>query len=352
MSRANRKPAGGFARATGPFALDPLLTAPGLLLIDEAADLVTQDWAVQAAAGTVRAETVNVHTTVLRGFVQFCRTHSITAVVDVDSALVWKWMGSLSVRDKTHPTVNQMELRRSVLRAFFHTLFRLGLTDDNPTIGVNIPERPERVVAPLSADDIAALKRAADYDVLAGRHPGEHRAGSSKTAPAVALALLGAQGGEPGAVTCRDIDLLNQSVWLSEGGARYRDRWVPIDDEWCFGVLAARVAYLAREFPDDWQDRRICYEPAEKETRRGELDRRRAAISMMLTKAMDRASIRQPGRNRVASIADSVAVRVFDTTGSIEQVAVRLGITSLDTAAQIVRYDWAAKHAFTPGTAG
>lgn len=352
MSRANRKPGGAFARATGPFALDPLLTGPGLLLVDEAADLVAADWAVQAAAGTVRKETVNVHRTALRGFVQFCRVHGVEAVADVDSALVWEWMGSLSVRDKTQPTVNQMELRRSVLRAFFHTLLRLGVTDDNPTVGVNIPQRPERVVATLSDEDVAALKRAADYDVLAGRHPGEHRAGSSKTAPAVALALLGAQGGEPGAVTCKDIDLLNQAVWLSEGGNRYRDRWVPIDDEWCFGVLAARIAYLAHQFPDDWRDRRVCYEPAEKETRRGEMDRRRAAVSMMLTKAMDRASIRQPGRNRVGSIADTVAARVFAATGSLEQVAVRLGLSSLDTVALIVRHDWAAKHEFTPGGEG
>lgn len=43
---------------------------------------------------------------------------------------------------------------------------------------------------------------------------------------------------------------------------------------------------------------------------------------------------------RAESIREWLAARVFAQTGSLEAVAVRLGMSSLDTAAHLVGYDW------------
>lgn len=352
MTRANAKPRGAYARPQGPFVLAATVPMPGAMLLDDALPRVIADWRTQAAAGTVSGETVKVDISMARGLVAFAKAHGAVYVADMDSELVWAWMGSLSLRDKTEPTTGQQITRRSIARNVFRTMYRLGITDANPAANLTLTSRPVRVVNALTAGEVQALKDAADHDALAGRNASDHRSGASKTAPAVALALLGAQGGEVGAVRCQDVDLINTAVWVHGGGERYADRWLPIDDPWCFGVLAARVAYLASEHADDWQDRPLAYEAATRGTvKQGALERRRSAVATTLTKAMAAAGIHRPGRNRVASISDHVAARVFAATGRVEDVAIRLGLTSLDSAAQIVGHDWRTTHTFTPGDA-
>lgn len=351
MTRANAKPRGGYTRPQGPFILDATLPMPGALALPDALDRVVADWRAQASAGTVAASTVNVDISIARGLVAFATAQGAAWVADVDSEMVWAWMGSLSLRDRTAPTHAQQVTRRAIARNVFRTLYRLGVTDANPAAQLTIGARPVRVVNALTDREVQALKDAADYDALAGRNPDQHRAGASKTAPAVALALLGAQGGEVGAVRCRDLDLLNAAVWVHGGGERYTDRWLPIDDPWCFDILAARVAFLAEAHPHGWHDVPVAYEATSRGTVvQGVMERRRSAVATTLTKAMDRAGIRRPGRNRVASITDHVAARVFAASGRVEDVAIRLGITSLDTAAHIVDHPWRTSRAFIPGT--
>ena len=344
MSRRAGAPAKRrFAQPTGPFVLLPHLAGPGLLLVGEAVEVVVEDWQGQAAAGGIDAETVRVHGSMLRVFARYAAAHKVVSLAEVDSHLVVGWLLARSIRDNTVPTASQVELRRSVVRTFFATVFRLGLTDANPAATLSTVRTPQRVVAPLSAAQIRALKDAADHDATSGRTPAQHRAGASRSASAVALALLGAQGGEVGSVRVRDVDLLAKTVWVHGGGNRHVDRHVPIDDPWCWGVLADRIAFLAGQHGSVAKARhvRLCYTPSTSpDLKSSEIARRRAAGATLLATAMKRAGIAQPGRNRVGSITDAVAARVFADTGSVEAVAHRLGLTSLDTAAQVVGYDW------------
>ena len=70
---------------------------------------------------------------------------------------------------------------------------------------------------------------------------------------------------------------------------------------------------------------------------------RQAAIAQMLTSLMKRARLYREGENRVESIREWVAFRVFADTNSVEAVAQRLVMSSLDAAAHIVGYDWVAE---------
>ena len=61
--------------------------------------------------------------------------------------------------------------------------------------------------------------------------------------------------------------------------------------------------------------------------------------------------MKQPGRVRIASLNEYVAVRVYEETGSLMEVAVRLGMRSLDAAAHIVDPNW-FDNLLTEGTRG
>ena len=66
---------------------------------------------------------------------------------------------------------------------------------------------------------------------------------------------------------------------------------------------------------------------------------------MLITKALDRAGLKQPGHIRVAAINEYVAAKVFAQTGRVEAVAARLGMRSLDAAAHLLGLDWRAQYA-------
>lgn len=357
MSRRPARPARRFLRSTGPFVLRAGLSAPGAVPLGDALTLVIADWDGQGASGGVDPETARVHGSYLRGFIGFCQALGAAAVADINSQMVCDWLSAPSPRDGARPTVPVMDFRRSTVRTFFTTMYRLGLTDANPAAGVHVAPKPSRVVAPLTDSEVQALKDAADWDVLKGRRADQFESGTSKSATAVALALLGAQGGEVGAVRVRDVDELKQAVWLHSGGDRHVDRWVPMDDPWCFRVLSERRAFLWREasrrtpapIQAEWLDTPLCYSPSKRSNLKStEVSRRRAAGATILSQAMAHANVLRPGRNRVGSIADYVAIRVFRETKSVEAVAIRLGLTSLDTAADIVRYDWREILRFNP----
>jgi hypothetical protein len=65
-----------------------------------------------------------------------------------------------------------------------------------------------------------------------------------------------------------------------------------------------------------------------------------AATSNTLDGIFKDAGVKQPGRVRIASLNEYVACRVYEETGSLIEVAVRLGMRSLDAVAHIVDPNW------------
>ena len=136
-----------------------------------------------------------------------------------------------------------------------------------------------------------------------------------------------------------DVDLPNRRVWAHGGGYRFRDRWITLEDDWCVAAIARRIE-VVRSDPRQLQtaDPWLVYRPhpttpTEK--------RQAASIGPTLTGLLKTAGVYEPGVIRVESIREWLAARVFAETGRIEDVALRLGMSSLDAAAHLVGYEWA-----------
>ena len=318
---------GRVERPDSPFVLRAGLPMPGAMPVADAADLVVGDWQRQAEAGQITAGTVATHTAHLRRLVKFATVHGAPLVCDLSTNLLLDWTNAANAYTGEPVPDTTRYARQAVASAFFHTCFRLGITDQNPAQALPARKSRDRYVHPFTPEQIDRLKGQA-----ASRHK------ETKGPAALALVLLGCSSGEVGAITARDVHLAAMLVNANGGGDRYTQRWLPIDDPWCFDQLAARLRALADKYPDDWQDRYVAYDPQP-----GKDDnprRRAAATSMTVGKIIERAGLKVNGVTRVASITEYVARRVFLATGKVEAVAARLGLRKLDDAAHLCGYDW------------
>lgn len=97
--------------------------------------------------------------------------------------------------------------------------------------------------------------------------------------------------------------------------------------------MARRVrAVLADAANADATDPWLVYRP---HPTRPTSDRQQASLGPVITGLLKSAGVHQPRVTRAESIREWLAARVFAATGSLEAVAVRLGMASLDTAAHV-----------------
>ena len=340
MSR--RRP--GIARPDEPFALASHLPADGAVPVGEAMALAVADWVEQARQGRVLPAGVDTSSAVAATLLTYLDAAEVELVCDITSEHIWQWVNSPATgnRAAAYPTDNTRGLRRSTAVNLYVTWFRLGITERN--LGASLPtiRQPQRKVAPLTDRQVQRLKDLADYDTDVS----VYESGYSRTPTCLALVLLGAQSGEVSAVRMCDVELLNRRVWLHDGGERYVHRWVPIDDAWAWEALAARIAYLNRRYADP--EHLLAYKPLTPGPH--SFKDRSAATSMTLGRLLQAAGVAQPGRNRVASLLEYTALRIFNQTGRVEAVAARLGMSNLDRAAHLVGYDWRTQFNPDPGT--
>lgn len=320
-----------FARPKGRFRLSSGVAPAGAVPIIDCVLAVLMDWSTQVAQESVSESTLRQYSREVEAIAGYADAMGLSLVNQINPSLVTEWLHTPGV-DGQPVGSSRRKTRLAALRAFFRTLYRLGIWDQNPASG--IPEAPARSrhVAPLTVDQIEQVKR------VAARRPG-----SSKVPAALALVLLGASAREAAFVRVGDVDLDEGRVWLQGGSGWYRDRWVRIDDEWARDALRIRIAVLTAETPDGDQLRRtlLVYKPTQAGVPG---DKRSASISGALTDLMKTARVYQVGRTRVESIREAVAARVFAQTGSLEATAERLGVSSLDGVVHVLGYDWAQAH--------
>lgn len=329
---------GRVERPEGPFVLRAGLPMPGAMPVTEAAELVKLEWARQAAEGQISPNTVDTHSKQLNKLVKFAATRCAALVCDLSTNLLSEWTCAANAYTGEPVPDTTRYARRAVASSFFHTCFRLGITDHNPAQTLPSRKARERYVYPFSPEQIDRLKEqsAARYN-------------ATKGPAALALVLLGCSSGEVGSIRARDIHLSEMLVDAHGGGDRYARRWLPIDDPWAFDQLAARLRTLAEKHPEDWADRYVGYDP--QPSKPDDPKRRASATSMTVGKIIERAGLKVNGVTRVASITEYLARRVFLETGRVEQVAARLGLSKLDDAAHICGYDWQAETRL-PGPGG
>ncbi|WNM35777.1 hypothetical protein RKE30_38180 [Streptomyces sp. Li-HN-5-11] len=215
--------------------------------------------------------------------------------------------------------------RRAVLRSFYRTLRELGLTDADPTRDIRLPERTRTLIRPLDEDEAIALRHAAEYVTRPSRH-----------AAAAALALSGGHTGEIGHIRVRDLDPDAAAVWM-HGSTRTDPRWCPLD-AWALRVLQGRAAFVSRQqrSPEAAADARLAVSSAPAPD-----EQLQARACVALSDLIRRIGLGADPRVKPASLTAYAAVRIFDSTGKVEDVARGLGLRSLDRAADLVGYDWA-----------
>ncbi|MEU1032851.1 site-specific integrase [Streptomyces mirabilis] len=215
--------------------------------------------------------------------------------------------------------------RRAVLRSFYRTLRELSLTDADPTRDILLPERTRTAIRPLDEDETVALRHAAEYVTRPSRH-----------AAAAALALSGGHTGEIGHIRFRDLDQSAAAVWM-HGSTRTDPRWCPLDP-WALRILLTRADFVARQqrTPEAVPNARLAVSstPAPDE-------QLQARACVALSDLIRRIGLGADPRVKPASLTSYAAVRIFEESGKIEDVARGLGLRSLDRAADLVGYDWA-----------
>lgn len=248
-----------------------------------------------------------------RGLMRRAERVGARSLAEINNELVADFVSARN-RDGSAPSTATMHLRRWAVRFLFQTLRESGVQATDPTDGLTLPPRPSSEIRPLTNEEVALCRSVVEYP-----------ANATLKAAAWALAEASALTSEIPAVRRCDVDPACTRVQLP--GAR---------------LVATRSVPLS-EFAGEQIERRlrdIAHDPDTLVAYTGSGVRPQSAGAMVLRKVLRRAGLADEPGVRPASIRAWVGVRVFDETGSIEAVARRLGLRSLDAAARVVGLEW------------
>lgn len=318
-----------------PFTLAAFLSAPGLIPVVEALALVVAAWRDQTVAVGFSVPTLRRYQHNLNQFVTYARATGAEMLRECDPVVCADWVharpaGKMWAANTTgQPAYGTQANRRTSLINFFATCHHLGLWDQNPGEKVTTHGRSNGRIRPLTDTEAARLMDRAAYGARENKMPA-----------AVALALAGATVTEIAQVESLDVHLPEQVVWLPGLGRRNLSRWAPLD-EWQTNALRNRLTHMAQRHGDNTAGLSLVH--------RGlvaDQDPSKFAMStnQMLVRALAKAGLGPADGVRPSSIHEYVANRVYAETGSMEVVAVRCGLRSLDAAARLVTADWRARH--------
>ncbi|WP_308161519.1 tyrosine-type recombinase/integrase [Mycolicibacterium goodii] len=283
-----------------------------------AVDTVVAAWAVDA---TMSEQTLDKFALLTRRFARFAAAHDITTLDAADADLVTKFVAA---KGRTRhgvvgpAAVATMHNRRAALRAFFRTSRRLGLTLDDPTTDIAVPDREASTLRPLH-DDEAALVRLFSEHATPTRH-----------AATTALLLAGAHTSELGYIRISDIDTTVHTA-RAHGSTKHRARHLPLDT-WARRVIYQRIAHLTQQRAS--AETIICTGSD------GSDAQRQARVCVTVRDVLTRAGLTGTAGIKPSSLTAHAARRVFNDTGRIEAAAQLTGSSSLDSTATLIGYRW------------
>lgn len=219
--------------------------------------------------------------------------------------------------DNGEPALATMHVRRTNIRLLFRIARREFGFDGDPTLELLLPPRSVLSARPLTHDEVAL-----------GRSYSAHTFSATLQPAAWALGEASAVTAELANITIDDLDLDNANgprVWL-HGSRKRIDRWGLLDD-WS----AAHLERRARAVKDT---KHLIYQGNGREYV-GQASCCNALRETFIRSGLDAEADVRP--NSLAAWAGHVAL---EETGSIEGVAHRLGMRSLDAAASFINYNW------------
>jgi integrase len=249
-------------------------------------------------------------------FVAFAKqAHSCETLDDVDAGVV---AGFVSATGTTGPpAVATQHLRRTAVRLLFRTARQLGLAEGDPTLDLVLAPRSSLRARPLH-----------DIEMEACRSYTQRTLAETRLPAAWALAEATARTSELPHLRICDVDLDRARVWVW-GSPRCEPRWGQLTN-WGAAQLGRRINDLGAGDPH----RRLTY------AGRGDPVSAQASPCTAITKVLTLAGLGTEPDVGPMSVTGWAGQRILETTGRIEQVAVALGVRSLDRAAGLIAWNW------------
>jgi integrase/recombinase XerC len=246
------------------------------------------------------------------------RYHGVDTIASIGAVDVEAWIDSATSRHGAFiaPSVSTRHGRRSAARMFFQVLRQLHVTRVDPTLDIDLPARSVLSTRPLTDDEETVCRLVAGHTLVETRRPA-----------AWALGQATAITSEQSAITVADLDLDNGRVWI-HGSAKRTPRWGYLTD-WGVDALVRAVQRVGAE-----PTAGLVY-GAQTSNESGTASVCKAVHNILRDAGYSRQPDVRPG-----SLPAWAGSRAFDETGSIETVALRLGLTSLDQAAVVIGWDW------------
>ncbi len=276
--------------------------------VDLAVDGLMQEWVSAAQAERVA--------TILRGFGGFCeRGHGVVDPACVTPAIASAFVHAPSP-DGAEPSLPLIHLRRSALRLLFRSARHLGLDVGDPTLDLRLPPRAQVATRPLVDDEVSLCRAAAAWSL-----------NDRRRAAAWALAEASCRSVEVGQITRSDVDLGARRVWI-HGGQTTADRCGHLT-KWGCVQLERRLAAISAD-----PDQPVVYE-GDNGPATGQISACIAVKDVLVRAGLGK----EPGV-RPASVAGWAGRRILQETGRIDEVARRLGMSSLDRTARFIGWSW------------
>lgn len=241
------------------------------------------------------------------------RVCGVVLIQDIDREIVAAFLRARTTTGSL-PAASTVRVRLTALRLLFRVLRQLRLATSDPTLDVELPRRSYPGFRPLVDDEIERCRWAALATTVVTRDPAVW-----------GLAEAGASTGEIGLVRTSDLDVERSRVFVT-GGRKGVARWLPLT-EWGAAQLVRRArgldlgAFLT--YAGD-----------------GSYDSRRSSVTAVVTRVLRRAGLGDAACVEPRSVTAWVGTRVLADTGRIDAVAHRLGLRSLDLAAELIGWDW------------
>lgn len=262
-------------------------------------------------------QTVQRMAEIMTRFVTYLeKGHGIRSVSDVAEEHAEGFIfASAGISGRGRPTPATMHLRRSALRLYFRIARELGISIGDPTLDIMLPARSSLAARPLTDDEIT-LGRSFSLNTL----------NTTRRPAAWALAEATARTSEIPNVRVRDVDAAAGRVWIS-GSTKVEPRWGELSD-WGLQQVLRRMDAMSKA---DY----LVYEG------NGSEQSRQASSCIAISQTLMDSGLDREQDVRPGSVAAWAGNKIFEETGSIDEVARRLGVRSLDRAAGVIGWDWA-----------
>jgi integrase len=253
---------------------------------------------------------------ILERFASFTDTAFGVDSVDLVTAEIAAAFVYSVLPDGSDPSASLLHLRRSALRLLFRSLRESGMTVGDPTLDLVLPPRSPLTTRPLADDEVVLCRGHALWSLS-----------DLRRASAWALAEATCRSVEVAQIRVSDLDLEGRRVWI-HGGRTTAPRWGHLT-EWGVVQLRRRIESL----PDD-PATRVVYGGA------GDVGTGQVSASVAIGDVLTRAGLAGERDVRPASVAAWAGRRVLAESDRIDEVARRLGMSSLDRTARFIAFDW------------